>query len=370
MPSPTRYYPSLDGLRGLSIILVMLVHVQLIEPVLGFISPGGKLGVDVFFALSGFLITSLLLSESESSGSIDLKHFYYRRALRLLPALTAVFLFTLLLVLIVGSFEALGLTRLRLASTALYFTNWVRAFEGPETWFLGHFWSLAIEEQFYLCWPVLLLLATRFRVKPRTMCLAVLGLIAASLILKIVLYTGGTTPRRIFFGSDTRGDGILVGCALAFALKGGLVPTALNENAARSLKLIGFLFLGIFVVVGDDRFPLIYFGGTTAVAFAATLLIAGSLLNRSTAGSDVLSNSLLRWLGRRSYGLYLWHWPIYELARLVPYRLLVVPCAILVSIVVAALSFRFIETPFLQMKDRTRTAPLPSAVSSNAVSNA
>jgi peptidoglycan/LPS O-acetylase OafA/YrhL len=334
----------------------MLVHLQLIEPVLGFICPGGKLGVDVFFALSGFLITSLLLSESESSGSIDLKHFYYRRALRLLPALTSVFLFTVLIAFVVGSFEALGLSRLRLASTALYFTNWVRAYQGPDTWFLGHFWSLAIEEQFYLCWPVLLVVATRFRIKPRTMCLAVLGLIGASVVLKIGLYASGATTRRIFFGSDTRGDGILVGCVLAFALKGGLIPTVLNESAARSLKLIGFLLLGIFVVVGDDRFPLIYLGGTTVVAFAATLLIAGSILNRSNASRDVLSTSLLRWLGRRSYGLYLWHWPIYELARLVPYRALVVPCAIVVSIAVAALSFRFLETPFLQIKDRTRTS--------------
>ena len=368
MPSRSHYYPSLDGLRGLSIILVMLVHLYLIEPVLSVICPGGKLGVDVFFALSGFLITSLLLSESESSGRIDLKHFYYRRALRLLPALTAVFLFTILIAVVVGSFEALGLTRLRLASTALYFANWMRAFEGPETWFLGHFWSLAIEEQFYLCWPILLVVAMRFRVKPRTMCLAILSLIAGSLILKIALYTSGATPRRIFFGSDTRGDGILVGCALAFALRGRLIPAVLSEKTAKSLKLIGFLVLGVFVVVGDDRFPLIYLGGTTAVAFAATLLIAGSILNPLAVPRDILSNSVLRWLGRRSYGLYLWHWPIYELSRLVPYRSLVVPCAILTSIVVAALSFRFIETPFLQMKDRTRTSKLPAvdAISSNA----
>jgi peptidoglycan/LPS O-acetylase OafA/YrhL len=349
---PSHYYPSLDGLRGLSIILVMMVHLQLIEPALWFAFPGGTLGVDVFFALSGFLITSLLLRESDLTGRIDLKRFYYRRALRLLPALISVLLFTFLVASIVGSLAALGLTRVRLLSTFFYFTNWVRAYDGPDTWFLGHFWSLALEEQFYLLWPLALILAVRLKLKKQTIFSSLVFLISASVIWKIVLVTNGTVPRRIFFGSDTRGDGILIGCALAVALNGNLFPSVLNQKASRSLILIGLMLLGAFAAVGDDRNILVYCGGTTVVAFAATMIIAGFMLNSADAFSKAFSIKFPIWLGRRSYGLYLWHWPLYEVARLVPIRTLIVPCAIISSIVIAAISFRFIETPFLKLKER------------------
>jgi peptidoglycan/LPS O-acetylase OafA/YrhL len=353
MSTHTPYWPALDGLRGISIALVMMVHLPLIEPSLWFLCPGGKLGVDVFFALSGFLITSLLLTEIDAKGRIDLKQFYIRRALRLLPAFISVVLFALLIALFVGSLEALGLTRLRLTAIVLYFVNWVRAFDGPETWFLSHFWSLAIEEQFYFCWPLALVAALKFRLKTWTVFWIVLSFIAVSVIWKIALFTGGAGTRRIFFGSDTRGDGILVGCALAIALKERLIPSFLNANSARSLMAIGVLIVLTFAAVGTDQFSLVYCGGTTAVAFGAALIIAGSI--QDTRGSHIraaLSISALRWLGRRSYGVYLWHWPMYELARLIPVQALVAPCAIAASIIVAALSYRYIEQPFLRMKDR------------------
>jgi peptidoglycan/LPS O-acetylase OafA/YrhL len=333
----------------------MMVHLPLIEPRLWFVCPGGTLGVDVFFALSSFLITSLLLAELNRSGRIDLRRFYIRRALRLLPAFVSVLLFALVVALCVGSLTALGLTQLRLASIVFYFTNWIRAYQGPETWFLGHFWSLAVEEQFYLCWPLLLFIATKFKVTRRTMFWVTCALIAASVIWKCTLLLTGAAPRRIFFGSDTRGDGILVGCALALALSEQMFQSILNAKSSRSLAIIGLLLIASFAALGDDRFPLVYCGGTTAVAFGAVLVIAGSMLGRqrSFITGTMLSNKWLRWVGRRSYGLYLWHWPIYEVARLIPFQSVVAPCAILASVAVAALSYRFIESPFLRMKDRS-----------------
>lgn len=346
------YRPWLDGLRGVSIILVMLVHLPLIEPRLWFVPAGGKLGVDIFFALSGFLITSLLLQEIESTGRINFTRFYVRRSLRLLPALITVVLFALVVALSVGSLANLGLTRLRLLSIAFYFTNWVKAYQGPETWFLGHFWSLAIEEQFYLCWPLMLVIAKRLRMSNRHLFWAVSVLVVLSVVWKIVLFTSGAGTRRIFFGSDTRGDGILVGCALALALRGGMFQSVLNVNSARSLSMIGVLIIGVFTAVGNDQFLLVYYGGTTAVAIGSVMLIAGCWLSpESDYFKSALSNPALCWLGRRSYGLYLWHWPIYEIARLIPLRWLVAPCAVAASLVVAALAFKYIEQPFLRMKD-------------------
>lgn len=351
LPSHFGYLPALDGLRGLSIILVMAVHIRLIEPRLWFLCPGGTLGVDVFFALSGFLITSLLLAEIDSSGRIDLKNFYIRRALRLLPAFVTVLLFALVVALLVGSLEALGLTPVRLASIVLYVTNWVRAYQGPETWFLGHFWSLAVEEQFYFLWPLALFAATKLGMSRRTMFWITVSLIVLSVVWKIVLLAGGAVPRRIFFGSDTRGDGILVGCALAIALSGRMFGSILNARTSQPLSLIGLLLIGIFAAVGDDRFLLIYGGGTTLVAFGASLLIAGSISHpeRTLVGA-ILCDSRLCWLGRRSYGLYLWHWPMYELSRLMPSQALVVPTALALTFLAATLSYRFIEKPFLAMK--------------------
>ena len=135
------YARSLDGLRGISILLVLVVHLHLIEPATSSFLPGGFLGVDIFFVLSGFLITSLLVSEHQASGSIRLSHFYLRRVLRLWPALVVVLLCSCLLGMVVG-FSALRLTPLRIASTLFYFTDWLRAYESSQVWWLHHFWSL------------------------------------------------------------------------------------------------------------------------------------------------------------------------------------------------------------------------------------
>src|SRR5687768_7437727 len=200
---PFDHYPALDGLRGVSIILVLCVHLHLISPATSYVFAGGSLGVDVFFVISGFLITSILLNENAKNGHISLANFYARRVLRLFPALVSVVLFTCLVALIVGSFSALGITPLRLASVVGYFANWIRSYEPPAVWFLAHCWSLAVEEQFYLIWPIVLITLLRFTSR-RTTLTIVTGCIVLSGLLKIGLYVSGVaTTRRIIYGSDT-----------------------------------------------------------------------------------------------------------------------------------------------------------------------
>src|SRR5689334_14663285 len=157
--SPFRlgHSPGLDGLRAVSIVLVFTDHIHQMVPALPQILIGGFYGVDVFFVVSGFLITSLLLEERERFGSVSLKQFYFRRALRLLPALFGILLVTCALGLFLGSLATVNLSPFRLLSIIAYFMNWVRAFETPQSWFLGHFWSLSVEEQFYSAWPLSLL---------------------------------------------------------------------------------------------------------------------------------------------------------------------------------------------------------------------
>ena len=346
------YWPALDGLRAISILLVLTVHLRLIAPhSKAFLPLGGFLGVDVFFVISGFLITSLLLAEHRQSGSISLKNFYYRRILRLFPALTAVLLFACLVALVVGSFSALGLTNIRLASTVFYFANWIRAYEGTDTWFLFHFWSLSVEEQFYLLWPALLLFLLRQQVSRKNIFLIVLAMIVTSAVLKPVLFLTGSSINRIYYGSDTRADSVLIGCASALLLSFGFIRP--NERApliAGSLARASAIVLVAFVCFAGDGFKPLYVGGLTLVSLCCAAIIVYLILTPDGAVSGWLSSSPMQWMGKRSYGLYLWHWPMFEIARLLPNEALTVFAGIALTFLAALLSYRYIEVPFLRLK--------------------
>lgn len=347
--------PALDGLRGISIILVLILHVNLLYPFPVTLLKGGFLGVDMFFVISGFLITSLLVEESERTGGISLRQFYLRRALRLAPALVAVLVFTLLLASIVG-FAPLGLSPLRLASTVAYFTNWIRAFETlNQAWFLIHFWSLSIEEQFYLIWPVALILL--LKCKRRTAILIVVGGIAVSWLLKGVLYASGASTMRIYHGSDTRADALLIGCLLSLALHWGYIPWMLRRPVFSRASWILFTISVVFVSRDD---AILYFGGYTLLSLAAAIIILRSLFTPAL----VLTHPLLLWIGKRSYGLYIWHWPVYQIAKYFP-AAYVVPIGVVGTFVAAAFSYRYIERPFLELKHRHLSqvsAPIPQQV--------
>ncbi len=197
----TRYEPSLDGMRAVAVTCVVAFHAT-------HWLPGGWAGVDVFFVLSGFLITSLLAQEIEASGSIDLGSFYLRRALRLVPALTVMLLASLAVAVLLPSRTLEDVRAIGLAGT--YLMNWNRAFAlFPQAW-LGHTWSLAMEEQFYLLWPAILLLIRARR--PVTLISALVVLVT---VWRLVLVLSGAPAERTYNGFDTHADGLLIGSALA-----------------------------------------------------------------------------------------------------------------------------------------------------------
>jgi peptidoglycan/LPS O-acetylase OafA/YrhL len=310
---------------------------------------GGFLGVDVFFVISGFLITSLLEEERERNSSISLPYFYTRRALRLLPAVVAVLIFTCVVASIVGSFSALGVTPFRLLSTIGYFANWQRWIE-PEArdWFLGHFWSLSIEEQFYLIWPVTLVILNRIDAGRRATVFLVVAGISSSCILKAWLYTNGATAERLFYGSDTRADTLLIGCLLSLMLKWGYL-TWLSVQAMRWLARISTFILASLALLGVNG-EFLYFGGFTLVGLASGFLVLRSL----ESPPAILTMRPLLWIGKRAYGLYIWHYPIFLLCgRYIP-KPFGAPIAILITFGVVLLSYRYIESPFLRIKRKYR----------------
>lgn len=335
--------PSLDGLRCVSILMVLVLHLPGYENVL----PGGFLGVEIFFVISGFLITSLVVEEFHSTGRIKLGWFYMRRALRLGPGLFAVLVFTCAIALLTGSFQAVGLTPARLVSAIFYWSNWVRAYEGEPgpVWFLAHFWSLSIEEQFYLIWPASLVLLLKRT--PKTVTLVVAGLIIFLILFKAGMYLSGASPKRLYYGSDTRADAILMGCLLSLTLHWGFFPSVIKRHSL-ALSRIAWLVIAAFAfLVHWNNGSVLYLGGFTLVSLSASVIIVRLMF----VPDRVLSNPLLVWIGKRAYGLYIWHWPIYLLAAAIT-KDYVVPVALVGTFGFAAISYRYIEEPFLRLKHR------------------
>ena len=280
---------------------------------------GGYLGVDAFFVLSGFLITALLLGEWRSSGGIAFGRFWIRRARRLLPALGLV----VLGVIAYGAFLApphqLEALRADLFSTLGYVTNWRLIFSG-QGYFeqfaapspLKHAWSLAIEEQFYLVWPLVVYGLCRWlRLSWRAMAALFGGLAIASCVWMSVMYArAGVT--RVYYGTDTRAQALLIGAALAVVYVS--VGPVRREVARRALAVLALVAVGVtgwlWVTAGDDS-TWLYQGGYFLAAIAIAAVVARVAQPKSGVLGAVLSWSPIRWIGRISYGLYLWHWPIY-----------------------------------------------------------
>ena len=353
LASPQRrlpYQPALDGIRGLAVAAVLAYHAGLPW------ARGGFLGVDAFFVLSGYLITSLLLVEWRATGSIDLFAFWARRARRLLPALFLVLAGVAGYAVLFAEPGELGRLRLDALATLGYVANWRSIFAG-QSYFdqfavpspLLHTWSLAIEEQWYLLWPVLLLLVFRARrLSPVTIAGAALVLAAGSALLMAWLYDPHGDPSRVYYGADTRAQSLLVGAALgAWALRKDDAPPGKREGALQVAALGCAAYIGWMWATASGNSPFVYRGGLFLLALAVAAVIAAAVRPGGPLRA-VLSAPPLRGLGLVSYGVYLWHWPVYLV--LTPDRVGwdgygLFAARVLVTLAIAITSYHAIEVP-------------------------
>ena len=345
-----RYDPALDGLRGVAIALVVSYH-AFGWPARGF------LGVHLFFVLSGFLITTLLLQEWQNRGTISLRSFYRRRALRLFPGLAALLLAYTALHLVrsgLGSADHdLGTALKAVAYSAFYVTNVVQAAGVVLPVPLNHLWSLAAEEQFYLLWPFVLVLALRFRVRVELVEAGLVGAVVLVALERLRLGLEDASFARLYYGPDTTFDPILIGCLLGLWFVLGRAPRPLrSDSVVRWLVVPCLAVAGLPVLVlGPDWKPLQWswvlpFGLASAIVLWAVVTGRARVLERLLAVRPLVA------LGRISYSLYLWHLLVIWTGE----RQLGIPPALglVVAVGVAALSYRFVEQPFLRLKRRER----------------
>ena len=347
------YRPALDGVRGIAIAIVVAFHA------FGW-PPGGTLGVDLFFVLSGFLITTLLLEEHARSGRISIRGFYLRRARRLLPALFALLApFVLiggLTAALTGSFPSslfLGV------GAALTYTSNIVVAADPSALpaALIHLWSLAAEEQFYIVWPPLLLVLIR-RGGIRLLGRALGVLLVVALLYRLQLLLRGASIERIYYGPDTHADSLLIGCAFACYFVRGRLPWIISSERARKISIAVSLVAVIATAVLLSRVPprLAYETQLVPTAFAiaaGVFIVCAALGGSAVAGA--LSLRPLVFLGRISYSVYLWHLPLLVafagLHREIGLRTLV---AVAAAVVVATGSRYLIELPFLARRAEAR----------------
>jgi peptidoglycan/LPS O-acetylase OafA/YrhL len=364
--------PALDGLRGVAIFLVLLVHTELLflpkwttwHKGFGILG-GGALGVDLFFVLSGFLITALLLREQTTSDGVRFGTFYRNRALRLFPAL-----FVMVACVVVFSWLTHEAMRAELVTAAygiFYVANWQTTWSTHDVALnLSHLWSLSVEEQFYLIWPAVLVLCFGLRRDVKLLTGLIVGLIVAIAVRRLWLWEANYPSSELYTHLDTRADALLIGALLACLWVRRLTPT-------RGLPALGWISSGVFVAcvalgraAGSGYFKpttgFLFEGGFTLAALAAAGVIL-AVLDGRWIGTVALEARPLRALGRISYGLYLWHIPVFfEVApRTTSWP--VVPRIVLawgLSLGLTIASWRLVEVKFLRMK-RGNIAPAPPA---------
>ncbi|NUS23844.1 MAG: acyltransferase [Streptomyces sp.] len=347
---------ALDGLRTLAVALVVVYHVD------HSLVPGGSIAVDVFFTLSGFVITRLLLAEYSRTGTLALLPFYRRRWLRLVPALLAVCAVCVVLATTTslwsfdGSWEAVGLA-------ATFLTNVFRAadsgaYGGP----LAHTWSLGVEEQFYLLWPLLLLCLLR-RLRPRTVLVCTAALCVLPFLWRCVLWHPDAV-HRIYNGTDTRADELLAGALVAVVLarlrpddpRLGLLRVWTGRLSFPALALLALVAWKVPVTGNAGSWTALWYtAGILAVATVSATLIAGLELRPDSPLSRLLGLAPLAWIGRNlSYGIYLWHYPVVRLLASLDVKDGLLTGTVVLTLAMALLSYYLVERPFLRRARRHR----------------
>ena len=353
MGKKRRYITGLDGIRAIAVIMVLSYHLKLS------LFKSGFLGVTVFFVLSGYLITGILISEVEEEGTIDLKNFWLRRIRRLVPAVMSMAVVIIFVSAVVNRVIFTKGCKDFLASV-LGFNNWWQIFNkvsyfeaaGVPSPFT-HCWSLAIETQFYLIYPLILLGIYKLaksrgegRVKRGLLFAGVTLLLALiSVILMIVLFDPQKDASRVYYGTDTRAFSLLFGALLAIMWEYRMVPRRLSASVNMVLGSVSFAALLVMTIAinGSSNF---WYRGGQFFGTILTVLMVYAVSGRKTWLSRFLSNPVLKWIGDRSYSIYLWHYPIILLiSKGIKASWWITLIEIVLSVVLAELSYRFIETP-------------------------
>lgn len=347
-----RYMPGLDGLRALSVLAVIAYHLDLKW------AQGGLLGVGIFFVISGYLITDQIITEWNKHQRLNLVDFWIRRARRLLPAMIGMLLFVAFWLLFVDS-SRLHALQGDFLSSLFYINNWwlifhqVSYFEsfGPPSP-IGHLWSLSVEEQFYVMWPLLLVIGLKIASRRGKLALLILASAALSALAMAMMYVPGTDPSRVYYGTDTRAFALLIGAALAVVWPSQKLNERVSIAARHTMDVvggIGIIALIVFIYQTVEYDDWLYRGGLLFLSLIAAAVIA-VLSHPASKVGKMMGCKPLRWLGVRSYSLYIWHYPVIILtspdANTDDTGVTRIILQLTASLILAAFSYRYIEEPF------------------------
>lgn len=340
-----KYIKEIDGLRALAVIMVLAYHLKM--P----FAKSGLLGVTVFFVISGYLITGILINEIEESGGVDLKNFWLRRIRRLLPAVLSM---AVVMIFVSAVVNRVVFTKgcNDLLSAVFGYNNWWQIFRkvsyfenaGAPSPFT-HCWSLAIETQFYLIYPILLILLSKARNRGKVFAAVTAVLAMISVVLMGVLYSPDGDPSRVYYGTDTRAFSLLIGALAAIQKEYHIIKVKLRGKLWAVIGSISVLILIGMMILISSYSSFLYYGGQAIVSVLAAFVVYAVTVSRSLL-NIILGSSILKWIGDRSYSIYLWHYPIIVLmsgGKRATWWIVILE--VVLSVGFAELSYRFIETP-------------------------